>query len=178
MFGAKSSPFQAQVCLAAACKKKIPNVYPLGSEIIQKVIHMDDSMHSVLLEDQGIELYKQFSLLLSKASMQARKRLSNSMKVIAQIPAQDRKAKVDLDHNELPCAKTLCVWWLAQENVFTFKENAPGGNTAFTKHELLKKIATLFDPLGLLAPYTIRAKILLQEMWTAGLEWDMNCPKR
>ena len=35
-----------------------------------------------------------------------------------------------------------------------------------------RKKATLFDPLGLLAPFTIRAKILLQEMWTAGLEWD------
>ena len=27
-------------------------------------------------------------------------------------------------------------------------------------------------PVGLLTPFTIRAKILLQEMWTAGLEWD------
>ena len=82
-------------------------------------------MDSVLSEDQGIELYKQLSLLLSKAGMHARKWLSNSMKITAQIPVQDRKAEVDLDHNELPCAKTLGVWWLAQEDVFTFEENAP-----------------------------------------------------
>ena len=30
----------------------------------------------------------------------------------------------------------------------------------------------LFDPLGFLAPYVIRAKILLQEMWISGLDWD------
>ena len=30
----------------------------------------------------------------------------------------------------------------------------------------------LFDPMGFLAPYVIRAKILLQEMWTSGLDWD------
>ena len=134
-------------------------------------------MDSVLSEDQGIELYKQLSLLLSKAGMHDRKWLSNSMKIITQIPVQDRKAEVDLDHNELPSAKTLGVWWLAQEDVFTFKENAPGGNTVFTKCKFLKKIAILFDTLGLLAPYTIRAKLLLQEMWTAGLEWDDELPE-
>ena len=47
----------------------------------------------------------------------------------------------------------------------------------FTKRKFLNKIATLFDPLGLLAPYTIRAKLLLQEMWTAGLEWDDELPE-
>ena len=36
----------------------------------------------------------------------------------------------------------------------------------------MKKIARLFEPLGFLAPFTIRAKILLQEMWTADLNWD------
>ena len=42
----------------------------------------------------------------------------------------------------------------------------------YTKRNFLKKIATLFDPIGLLAPFTIRAKILLQEMWMTSLDWD------
>ena len=42
----------------------------------------------------------------------------------------------------------------------------------YTKRNFLKKIATLFDPVCFLAPFTIRAKILLQEMWMAGLNWD------
>ena len=41
-----------------------------------------------------------------------------------------------------------------------------------TKRNVLKNVATLFDPLGLVTPYTIRAKILLQVMWTRGLDWD------
>ena len=36
---------------------------------------------------------------------------------------------------------------------------------------------TLFDPVGLLAPFTIRGKILLQDMWTAGLKWDEEMHK-
>lgn len=42
----------------------------------------------------------------------------------------------------------------------------------FTKRNFLKKIATLFDPIGLLSPFTMRRKILLQDMWTADLDWD------
>ena len=56
--------------------------------------------------------------------------------------------------------------------MFTFKENAPDAEMKYTKRNFLKKIATLFDPVVLLAPFTIRAKILLQEMWMAGLNWD------
>ena len=42
----------------------------------------------------------------------------------------------------------------------------------YSNRNFLKKIATLFDPIGLLAPFTIRAKMLLQNMRTAGLDWD------
>ena len=41
-----------------------------------------------------------------------------------------------------------------------------------TKHAFLKGIATLFDPLGFLSAYVIRAKIILQEMWESGVDWD------
>ena len=43
---------------------------------------------------------------------------------------------------------------------------------SYTKQNVLKKIATLFDPIGFLAPFTIRAKMLLQDMRTAGMDWD------
>jgi hypothetical protein len=39
-----------------------------------------------------------------------------------------------------------------------------------TKQTLLSKVAKLFDPLQLLAPYVIRAKMLQQEAWMLGLE--------
>ena len=33
-------------------------------------------------------------------------------------------------------------------------------------------MAGVFDPLGQASPFTLRAKILLQDMWTKGLNWD------
>ena len=40
------------------------------------------------------------------------------------------------------------------------------------KTKFLSRIATFFDLLGLLSPFLIRAKILMQEVWLNGLEWD------
>ena len=37
---------------------------------------------------------------------------------------------------------------------------------------MLSHIAQLFDPLGLVSPVTIRAKMLLQELWLQKLSWD------
>ena len=41
-----------------------------------------------------------------------------------------------------------------------------------TKRNVLSEIARLFDPLQLPAPFTVRAKILMQDLWAGGCDWD------
>ena len=41
-----------------------------------------------------------------------------------------------------------------------------------TKCEFLKIIMSNFDPLGLLGPFTLQSKILMQEIWYSGVGWD------
>jgi len=59
--------------------------------------------------------------------------------------------------------KTLGVIWDAKEDIFTFKSKQIESQFKLTKRSVLKKIATLFDPLGFLSPFTIRAKVLMQK---------------
>ncbi|CAG2208607.1 unnamed protein product [Mytilus edulis] len=146
--------------------------YQRAAETVLKSTYMDDSMDSVINDEQGIELYNQLSQLWAKAGMYARKWLSNSKAVLQCIPEEDRASQVDLDEGYLPSVKTLGVIWQADNDIFTFKANPPADDFKFTKRNILSKVATLFDPLGFIAPYTIRGKLLLQEMWTAGLDWD------
>ena len=41
-----------------------------------------------------------------------------------------------------------------------------------TKKEMLKIVAKIFDPLGLVTPITFYGKVFLQESWKEGLLWD------
>ena len=171
VFGVNSSPFQAQlVSREHACRHK--EDFPLAAETVLESTYMDDNMDSVQDETSGIELYRQLSTLWEKAGMHARKWLSNSAAVLEKIPEEDRSLEVDLDKGNLPSLKMLGVLWLAKEDVFTFRASAPKESFQLTKRSFLKKIATFFDPMGFLAPYTIRSKILLQEMWASGYGWD------
>ena len=149
----------------------------MASETILKFTYMDDSLDSVQNDILGIQLYEQLSKLWGEAGMRTHKRLSNSEAVLNQIPPSDRMYEVNLDSDPFPSAKTLGIMWLASEDVFTFVCHMGKQETQWTKQNFLSKIATLFDPLGLLSPFLIRAKILMQQLWLNGLEWDERLPQ-
>lgn len=158
VFGVNTSPFLAQY-IARHNASKYSHEFPVASETVMKSTYMDDSMDSVSTAEQGIELYHDLSELWKRAGMYARKWLSNSETVLQHIPKQDRAKEVDLSDGELPSIKTLGVWWIADRDIFTFKFNTVDENIVLTKRSFLKKISTIYDPLGFLVPFTVWAKL-------------------
>ena len=45
-----------------------------------------------------------------------------------------------------------------------------------TRRTVLSKIARIFDPLGLVSPVTVSAKIFMQSLWLTNLDWDTPLP--
>ena len=98
--------------------------------------------------------------------------MSNSTEALKNIPEADHAENIDLDSGEWPSIKTLGIAWIAKDDVFRYKPISEEDGTRYTNRLLLKKMATLFDPLGFLSPYIIHIKIILQELWINGLDWD------
>ena len=46
-----------------------------------------------------------------------------------------------------------------------------------TKRIVLSIAAKVFDPLGLLEPFTVRAKMMLKELWKQKVSWDSQLPE-
>ena len=94
-----------------------------------------------------------------------------------EIPLEERVCKLRLDDNSLFSTMALCVLWMALEDNFMFDSKPGSYEERFTKWTFLKNIGTLFDPLGFLLPSTVRAKVLMQEIWIAGVGWDSHLPE-
>ena len=50
-------------------------------------------------------------------------------------------------------------------------------NPVWTKRLILKLSATVYDPLGSISPFTVKARSILQDLWRVkDLNWDNKIP--
>ena len=47
-----------------------------------------------------------------------------------------------------------------------------------TKRSILGRVAIVFDPLCLASPFMVRAKILIQDLWSMGLSWAKSITRQ
>ena len=175
VFGINASPFLAQF-VTQKHARRMKQTFPRAAETVQKSTYMDDSMDSVQTTEEAVNLYEELVELWHRAGMHARKWLSNSRDVLPRIPLDDRAQQTLFEPNAggLPSVKTLGVLWSADSDTFSFQGMPTAQDTAerWTKRIVLGKVASVFDPLGFVAPFTVLAKMLLQDMWADGLGWD------
>ena len=46
----------------------------------------------------------------------------------------------------------------------------------YTKREVASLAAKMFDPIGLIAPFSVRSKLILQSLWTKDVGWNEDIP--
>ena len=140
------------------------NIQKLLIRYVENSMYVDDVLDSCETTQEARTLQRQLAVMLSDAGFNLRKWLSNDLEVIEEIPPENRLHGIEITDESLPTLKTLGVLWKPQEDVFTFKVKQPTESPT-TKRNVLSTIATLFDSLQ-----------LLQEIWTAGLDWDETLP--
>ena len=96
--------------------------------------------------------------------------------MIAQISEPERAPSVKVvDENIIMAVeRALGVVWDTSSDCFVFE--VVKRNITDTRLKMLSLIASLFDPIGFLAPFLVRAKILLQQVWQCGIDWDDVLP--
>lgn len=71
---------------------------------------------------------------------------------------------------------TLDLIWNTKLDTFQYQINLKPHSSRLTKRIILSIVSQIFDPLGLVGPTTIQAKLLLQTLWRLKIGWDDPVP--
>ena len=177
VFGLKASPYLACRAVKEVGSRFGSNYSDMARSAIDRSLYVDDLLKSCPTTDSAITTQREVQSLLQHGSFHLRKWRSNDRQVLEAIPEADRATDslLHLSSNDNPTisnpVKTLGVAWNARDDVFTFVYKATSPQQ-LTKRSVLSKMATIYDPRGQLSPFTIRARLMFQELCTQQKDWD------
>ena len=144
---------------------------------VKKNFYVNDLLKSVKNSNDAIVLTKTLKLLLSLCGFNLTKWISNNCEVINAIPEENRSKewkKIDCKGDILPVERALGVQGNTANDCFQFNVNIPERNV--TKRGLLSFISSIYDPLGMISPFILTAKIILQNLCREKIGWDVEIP--
>ena len=172
-FGVNASPFLA-IAAVHAHVNKYKEMSPYAVEEILQNMYVDDCLTGADTVDSTLKLQQEMSEILMTAAFNLTKWASNSELVMGAIDPAKRASSPFVEFNSSDPLKALGVSWDLNSDHFRFL--APSGiissHDPMSKRSLLSLASKMFDPLGLISPFTVRAKILFQELWLKGLQCD------
>ena len=177
LFGATSSPSIANFCLHKTAELHGREFEADTVETVKRNMYMDDLMKSKSTKEEAIMLVSQLRELLARGGFRLTKWYSNEREVLATIPESERaKSVVNLDLEKLPTETALGLKWNTEEDKFVWeplkKILQVANQRPMTRRGIVSAIYSLFDPLGFIAPYIMKAKLLLQTLSRKRLGWD------
>ena len=169
IFGARSSPASAAFVLNQTAEDS-PTGTRADREAIRNSFYADDFVRSEPTVVAAVERAEAVTAIVGHGGFRLTKWISNSRDVLANIPASERASSVRDLPETLPEEKVLGIFWNTHSDTITLQ--VPSLDVPATKRGILKQVASIFDPLGLAAPFLLVAKVLVQRLWTLRLEWD------
>lgn len=139
--------------------------YPLAAIFIRNLFYVDDGLISLESVELAIKLVDEAQAVCSKGKRHLHKFISNNREVLEYISERNCAAEVknvDFHHDDLPAQNAFGVRWDVENDTFTF--NVALDEKPPTRHGILSIVASVYDPLGFLAPFIVSGKKVLQEM--------------
>ena len=161
IFGATSSPGCANYGIKYLATK-YENDYPLAASFIRKNFNVDDGLVSLDSVKTAQQLVCEAREVCSKGQLRLHKFVSTNREVLDVVPETERASAVkdvELNYGELPIQSVLGVKWNIEMDVFSF--NVVQQKKAATRRGILSTVASIYDPLGFLAPYILTGKRVL-----------------
>ena len=163
-FGTSSSPFMLNATLDLHLKKFPSSV----AKDMSSNLYVDNLISGCDSEQQLMDYYTQSRCIMNQAKFNLRSWSSNSQRLRA-------RAERDQTSDSSTCVNLLGLRWNTLDDKLGFiPKRFPSltSSPLTTTRDILRDSAQIYDPLGLLTPITVKAKLLLQALWKKKVDWD------
>ncbi|XP_055542583.1 uncharacterized protein LOC129728193 [Wyeomyia smithii] len=171
-YGTASAPYLATKCLQQLAKEGT-KTHTAAAKVLKEDFYVDDMLSGVSTVEEGKLLIKELIDLLQSAGFSLRKWNSNSEELMQNVPEhlRDERTMLELDSSSATI-KTLGLVW--EPNTDSFRISTPKweNDTPITKRIILSDASRIFDPLGIVGPVVIQAKLFIQNLWKLQCSWD------
>ncbi|XP_064468598.1 uncharacterized protein LOC135381053 [Ornithodoros turicata] len=173
-FGIASSTF----LLAATIKAHLQSVkdkFPDTVRMLEKSVYVDDVIIGGSSDEDARNVYLEAREIFSTADMELRKWTSSSKDLMQLFASDFEGEEPNRQVREKGQIKVLGLNWnVEKDEIDISAENSVkdmNEESLWTKRMVLQRVARIYDPLGMLAPVIVAAKILLHGLWKK-ISWD------
>ncbi|XP_026671887.1 uncharacterized protein LOC113464700 [Ceratina calcarata] len=166
-YGTACAPFLAVRTLKQLATDE-EHLFPRAAKIFTRDFYVDDLLTGTSDFEDALQLRNELISLASKGGFNLRQWASNDNRLLEDLQPSSEQKILFLDSKDIK--KTLSVQWIPYTDKIVYVLKPFENSYSCSKRTVLSKIAQLFDPLGLLGPVIIRAKIIMQQLWKINLE--------
>ena len=171
LFGATSSPAVATYGLRKLAQNH-QDQFPVAARFIERNFYVDDGITSVANVEDAKRLINDAREVCAKGNLRLHKFICNDREVLSYIPETEKTIQeIDLFRDNLSTQRTLGLEWALDTDMLKFKSSHVQDKPV-TKRGILSTVSQIFDPLGLLSPFILLGKNILQQVNQSGVDWD------
>ncbi|KAK7922058.1 hypothetical protein WMY93_008960 [Mugilogobius chulae] len=172
-FGTTCSPCCATFALQSHVREHKDTHQDIYNSV-HTAFYVDNCLQSLSDPQEAKALIDNMRALLLQGGFEIRQWASNVPEVVAHLPSTARSDSCELWLNFKsldPQESTLGLSWHCPTDVLGYKHR-PVSYTTATLRNVYKVLASQYDPLGYICPYTTRAKLIVQALWSTERGWD------
>ena len=166
VFGHTSSP----MTLAAVLLEHFQQYNdPVAVDLSHK-LYVDNLLSGVQTEAEATAYFKKAREIMQAGHFVLRQWSTNSPRLRKLINIHDLQTKSDIN-------PVLGLLWNSSTDSISFQSKCfDSSSDVLTKRKVLSLASQLFDPLGLVLPVTVLARLFLAELWDEKFGWDQPLP--